>query len=235
MGDLLFQFFFDCLQFSGFLFSFLWVIEQRIMVVSLLELCVRSAIDNLQYISDVGETDIQLLKRILPHCNAEQLNHIESSTKGRDLSPITDDLWRKCYGRKFGNDAVEMVKERMSDRKCKFKWRQLYQAKCREQDEIQRKGVSRLRELYKEQNSQKERKQIVPIDLKPPESKRIKRTGPGGSSGPSSKAPAKGRLMQKARMEFAKSNAASRQASMAKSRLNLNNGINQRPGGSFRR
>lgn len=51
------------------------------MVVSLLELCVRSAIDNLQYISDVGETDIQLLKRILPHCNAEQLNHIESSTK----------------------------------------------------------------------------------------------------------------------------------------------------------
>jgi elongin-A len=53
------------------------------MVVSLLELCVRSAIDNLQYLGDVGETDIQLLKRILPHCNAEQLNHIETSTKVR--------------------------------------------------------------------------------------------------------------------------------------------------------
>lgn len=51
------------------------------MVVSLLEFCVRSAIDNLQYLSDVGETDIQLLKRILPHCNADQLNHIETSTK----------------------------------------------------------------------------------------------------------------------------------------------------------
>lgn len=55
----------------------------RIMVVSLLELCVRSALDNLQYLGDVGETDIQLLKRILPHCNAEQLNHIESSSTVR--------------------------------------------------------------------------------------------------------------------------------------------------------
>lgn len=43
----------------------------------------RKAIDNLQYIGDVGETDIQLLKRILPHCTAEQLNHIETSTKVR--------------------------------------------------------------------------------------------------------------------------------------------------------
>jgi elongin-A len=206
------------------------------MVVSLLEFCVRSAIDNLQYLSDVGETDIQLLKRILPHCNADQLNHIETSTKGRDLSPITDELWRKCYGRRFGEDAVEMVKERMSSRKCKFKWRQLYQAKVREQDEIQRKGVNRLRELYKEQNSQKERKQIQPIDLKPPESKRVKRTGPGGSfRGPPSKAPAKGRLMQKSRMDFAKSNEAARQASLAKNRSNVNYGINQRPGGSSRR
>lgn len=51
------------------------------MVVSLLELSVRKAIDNLQYIGDVGETDIQLLKRILPHCTAEQLGHIETSTK----------------------------------------------------------------------------------------------------------------------------------------------------------
>ncbi len=47
--------------------------------------------------------------------------------QGRDLSPITDELWLKCYSRKFGNDAVEMVKRRMADRKCKFKWKQLYQ------------------------------------------------------------------------------------------------------------
>jgi hypothetical protein len=47
--------------------------------------------------------------------------------QGRDLSPITDELWRKCYARKFGNDAVDMVKERMANRNCKFKWKQLYQ------------------------------------------------------------------------------------------------------------
>jgi elongin-A len=108
---------------------------------------VRSAIDNLQYLGDVGETDIQLLKRILPHCNAEQLNRIETSTKGRDLSPVTDELWRKCYGRTFGNDAVAMVRERMSNRGIKFKWRQLYQAKVREQEELQKKGVNRLKDL----------------------------------------------------------------------------------------
>jgi elongin-A len=204
------------------------------MVVSLLELSVRKAIDNLQYIGDVGETDIQLLKRILPHCTAEQLNHIETSTKGRDLSPVTDELWRKCYGRKFGNDAVDMVQERMSKRNCKFKWRQLFQAKVREQDEIQKKGVNRLRELYKEQNTQKESRQMKPVDLKPPESKRVRRTGPGGSSGPSSKI-TKGRLMQKSRVDFAKSNQASRMATMARNRSNLNNGINQRPGGTSRR
>lgn len=195
----------------------------------------RSAIDNLQYLADVGETDIQLLKRILPHCNAEQLNHIESSTNGRDLSPVTDDLWRKCYGRKFGNDAVDMVKERMASRGCKFKWRQLYQAKVREQEEIQKKGVNRLKELYREQNTQKESRKCQAIDLKPPESKRVRRTGTGGSSGSASKAPAKGRLMQKSRMDFAKSNAASRQATMARNRSKINNGINQRPGGTSRR
>jgi len=208
------------------------------MVVSLLELCVRSAIDNLQYLGDVGETDIQLLKRILPHCNAEQLNHIETSTEGRDLSPVTDDLWRKCYGRTFGNDAVAMVKERMSIRGIKAKWRQLYQAKVREQEELQKKGVNRLKDLYREQNSQKESRKCQAIDLKPPESKRIRRTGPGaGSSGSSSKAPVKGRLMQKSRMDFAKSNAVSRQATMARNRSNIrsNNSINQRPGGTSRR
>lgn len=205
------------------------------MVVSLLELAVRKAIDNLQYIGDVGETDLQLLQRILPHCTAEQLHHIETSTKGRDLSPVTDELWRKCYGRKFGNDELEKVQEGMSKSKRKFKWSRLYQVKLREEAEAQKKGVNRLRELYKEQNSQKESRQMKPVDLQPPESKRMKRTGSAGSSGHSSKVVAKGRLMQKSRMDFAKSNQASRNATMARNRSNLNNGINQRTGGSSRR
>jgi elongin-A len=210
------------------------------MVVPLLELCIRSAIDNLQYLGDVGETDIQLLKIILPHCNAEQLNHIETSTKDRDLSPVTDELWRKCYGRQFGNDAVTMVKERMAKRNAKFKWRQLYQAKVREQEDLQKEGVKRLKDLYKEQNSQKESRKCRPIDLKPPESKRIRRTGvAGGARGSASvsRTPAKGRLMQKSRIDFAKSSAASRDATMARNRSNIrmSNGINHRPGGTSRR
>jgi elongin-A len=203
------------------------------MVVSLLELAVRKAIDNLQYIGDVGETDLQLLKRILPHCTAEQLHHIETSTKGRDLSSVTDELWRKCYGRKWGNDQLEKA-QGMPQSKRKYPWRRLYQNKLREEAETQRKGVNRLRELYKEQNSQKESRQMKPVDLKPPESKRLKRTFTAGSSG-SSKVVAKGRLMQKSRMDFAKSNQASRNATMARNRSNLNNGINQRTGGSSRR
>jgi hypothetical protein len=53
------------------------------MVLSLVELCVRSAIDNLSHLGDVGHTDMSLLEVILPHCDADQLLHIESSTEVR--------------------------------------------------------------------------------------------------------------------------------------------------------
>lgn len=203
------------------------------MVVSLLDLAVRKAIDNLQYIGDVGETDLQLLRRILPHCTADQLDYIEKSTKGRDLSPVTDELWRKFYDRKWGKDELEEAQLK-PQAKRKYPWRRLYQNKLIAEAEKQSKGVNRLRELYKEQNSQKESRQMKPVDLKPPESKRLKRTFTAGSSG-SSKVVSKGRLMQKSRMDFAKSNQASRNATMARNRSNLNNGINQRTLGSSRR
>lgn len=51
------------------------------MVISLVELCVRSAIDNLSHLGDVGHTDMRLLEVILPHCDADQLLHVETSTK----------------------------------------------------------------------------------------------------------------------------------------------------------
>lgn len=53
---------------------------------SLVDLCVRTAIDNLRYLGDVGETDAELLGRILPHCTVDQLMHIEKSSKVRFLS-----------------------------------------------------------------------------------------------------------------------------------------------------
>ena len=47
---------------------------------SLVSLCIQSAIDNVRYIGDVGETDLGLLKEILPHCTVDQLTHIEKCT-----------------------------------------------------------------------------------------------------------------------------------------------------------
>lgn len=48
---------------------------------SLVDLCVRTVIDNVRYLGDVGETDSHLLERILPHCTVDQLLHVETSTK----------------------------------------------------------------------------------------------------------------------------------------------------------
>ncbi|KAL5981123.1 hypothetical protein ACLOJK_029043 [Asimina triloba] len=52
-------------------------------IPTLVELCVQTAIDNIRYLGDVGETDIYLLKDILPHCTLDQLMHIEDSSKAK--------------------------------------------------------------------------------------------------------------------------------------------------------
>lgn len=52
-------------------------------IPSLVDLCVTTAIDNLRYLGDVGETDIDLLDRILPHCTLDQLMRVEDCTKVR--------------------------------------------------------------------------------------------------------------------------------------------------------
>jgi elongin-A len=49
--------------------------------LSLLELCVRKAIDNLRYMESVDGVEMDLLKRILPHCTLEHLTNIEKNTK----------------------------------------------------------------------------------------------------------------------------------------------------------
>lgn len=54
------------------------------MIPSLVDLCVQTAIDNVRYLGDVGETDSHLLERILPHCSLEQLIHVENSTQVRN-------------------------------------------------------------------------------------------------------------------------------------------------------
>lgn len=52
-------------------------------IPSLVDLCVNKAIDNLRFLGDVGETDIHLLDRILPHCTVDQLMHVEKSSEVR--------------------------------------------------------------------------------------------------------------------------------------------------------
>lgn len=53
-------------------------------VPSLVDLCVQTAIDNVRYLGDVGGVGEQLLERILPHCDVDQLKHIEDCSEVRE-------------------------------------------------------------------------------------------------------------------------------------------------------
>ncbi|OMO60894.1 RNA polymerase II transcription factor SIII, subunit A [Corchorus olitorius] len=120
---------------------------------SLVDLCVRTAIINVRYLGDVGETDSDLLARILPHCTVDQLMHVEKSTIGRDLSPITDNLWKNFYQKQFGIESVNSVIKNMKVKKASFGWRQLYEAKLKVLQEAEDKTSNRLKELYKNENA----------------------------------------------------------------------------------
>ncbi|MFQ6630477.1 hypothetical protein Gotur_009102 [Gossypium turneri] len=120
---------------------------------SLVDLCVRTVIDNVRYLGDVGETDSHLLERILPHCTVDQLLHVETSTKGRDLSSVTDKLWKNFYELQFGRESMKIVIERMKLKKASFRWRQLYEAKLKDVQEAENKAIDRLKQLYKKEDA----------------------------------------------------------------------------------
>eukprot|EP01018_Ginkgo_biloba_P039084 Gb_04539 [translate_table: standard] len=185
---------------------------------SLVDLCIQSAIDNIQYIGDVGETDLGLLKVILGHCTSDQLMFIEDSSEGRDLSPITDGLWRKCYERRFGAENVNVVVKRMKQKRVTFKWRFLYQAKQKEQEEIQQKSLDRLKQLCAKAVVEKQSRQIQICSTIPPVGKKRKFTY-GGSGSNSSFSNVKGRLMKKAKMEYVTSHEARIHAAINKNSL----------------
>ncbi|CAL9188205.1 unnamed protein product [Musa hybrid cultivar] len=118
--------------------------ESRRKVPSLVELCRDTAIANLRFMGDVGDTELHLLKDILPRCNIEELTHIEYSSEGRDLSPVTDDLWKRFYVRYFGEKNANTVINRMKQNKVVFKWRELYEAKEKELDEAINRMVQKI-------------------------------------------------------------------------------------------
>ncbi|XAR50817.1 hypothetical protein NMG60_11005263 [Bertholletia excelsa] len=185
-------------------------------IPSLVDLCVQTAIDNIRYLGDVGETDLHLLERILPHCTVEQLMHVENSTEGRDLSPVTDKLWKKFYESQFGAKSVNLVIERMKQKRVSFKWKQLYEAKMKDFEEAQQKSFDRIRELYKKENARKQSKQVQFCTKVPPSSNKRSFFG-GGPSG--NLGNTKSNIMKKAKLQFLNSQEMTNLAVMKKSSL----------------
>lgn len=165
---------------------------------SLVDLCVNIVIANVRYLGDVGETDSHLLEQILPHCTSDQLMHVENSTIGRDLSPVTDELWMKFYKKDFGEKNFNLVIERMNKKKVSFRWKQLYEAKTKDVLEAETVAVSRIKHLYQKADAQKQSRRIRICEKVPPSSnKRSWGNGPGyGSSG------GKSSLMKKAKLDL---------------------------------
>ncbi|KAM7265892.1 hypothetical protein ACFE04_003575 [Oxalis oulophora] len=165
-------------------------------VPSLVDLCVRLAIDNVRYLGDVGETDLHLLQRIFRHCSVDQLMHIEKSTEGRDLSPVTDELWKRFYEKRFGKKSTDLVIERMRDKKVAFRWMQLYEAKLEDMSQAEKKAVDRLKQLYKKEDD---------------------RNGPSYNV-----SHIKSNIMKKTRIEYLKSRGVANIAAMKKNQIQRN-------------
>ncbi|GAB2274680.1 hypothetical protein Dimus_009451 [Dionaea muscipula] len=181
---------------------------------SLVDLCVQTAIDNIRYIGNVGETDQLLLERILPHCKIEQLMHIENCTEGRDLSCVTNKLWKEFYTVNFGVENMNLVVERMKQHNVSFNWRQLYQAKLKAQDEEQNRSVERLTELYKKEDARKQSRQIKICTKAPPSSKRTRFGGGYGSGYNLSNV--RSNIMKKAKVDYLNSPEVKNRAAMKK-------------------
>ncbi|KAL3508999.1 hypothetical protein ACH5RR_028400 [Cinchona calisaya] len=167
-------------------------------VPSLVDLCVQIVVVNVRYLGNVGETDFHLLERILPHCTIDQLTHVEDSTVGRDLSPVTNELWKKFYERQFGADSVDVVVERMKQRKITFKWRQLYTAKLQEVEEKEMRLIDRMKQRYENEAAKKQTRQVQLCTKVPPSS--CKRSYFGGPYNSISNT--KSSIMKKAKLEF---------------------------------
>lgn len=182
---------------------------------SLVDLCVQKAIDNLKHIGDVGETDFHLLERFLSHCTVDQLMHIEDSTEERDLSPVTNKLWKKFYENKFGSDKTNLVVARMKEKRVSFKWKQLYEAKMKDTEEAEQRSIDRIKQLYKKEDARKQSRQVRLCTKVPPSSS--KRSFFGGNGPGSSLCNTKSGLMKKAKLEFLNSREVKNLTAMKKS------------------
>lgn len=190
-------------------------------VPSLVNLCVQTAIDNVKYLGDVGGTDEELLDRILSHCTMEQLAHIEASTENRDLSPITDKLWKNFYKVHFGAEHTNNVVEKMKRNRVSYRWKSLYEVKMKQREEEEKKSIEKLRERYKKEDARKQSRQIQLCKKVPPSS--CKRSFYGGGPG-INLSNTKSNIMKKAKLDFVNSREMKNLAAMKK------NSVQKRPG-----
>ncbi|KAM0876658.1 hypothetical protein ACQ4PT_036033 [Festuca glaucescens] len=144
---------------------------------SLLELCVRKAIDNLRHIDGV---DSPLLRRILPHCDLEQLTRIESRT-ATDLTPVTDVLWKGFFQLQFGEENTSRVVDRMRRSGARYRWKDLFRAKTKQQKEVEDRMVEALTNKCRARNAERQSRGIKRFTKLQPSS--CKRSYFGGGSG----------------------------------------------------
>ena len=85
-------------------------------------------------------------------------------SKGRDLGPATDKLWKKFYERKFGVQSANVVAQRMKERKVWYKWVALYEAKLKEVSEKANRAIERVGKLY-EKEERKQSRQVKIITM----------------------------------------------------------------------
>ena len=140
--------------------------------------------------------DLSILQHALSHCTVDQLMYVEncSKSKGKDLSLITDNLWKNFYQREFGVQKTNALVERMRLKKVSFKWMELYQAKLKQMGEVENKAIDRIKRLYKKENERKQSRQVKVLETIPQTTKKR-----GFDEVSNLK---KGNLMKKARKEF---------------------------------
>lgn len=199
-------------------------------VPSLVDLAVQTAIDNVRYLGDVGETALHLLERILPHCTVEQLRHVENSTEGRDLIPVTNKLWKKFYELEFGVKNANLVVERMKENNAFFNWRQLYEAKTKDVEAAQQKSFDRIKQLYKKEDARKQSRQVQLCAKVPPSS--CKRSFYGGGPG-SNIGNTKSSLMKKAKLDYLNSHEVKNLTALKKNAVQRNHSMPIRKPGNF--
>ncbi|KAL5565265.1 hypothetical protein UlMin_028429 [Ulmus minor] len=165
-------------------------IMMKLKAPCLVDLCVKTMIDNLRYLGDVGETNLHLLNQILPHCSIDHLERVEKGSQGRDLSPVTDELWKKFYEKEFGVESLNDTVKRMKHAKLSFRWKQLYEAEAEKAD----MACEKIEKLYKKEDA-------LRICTKVPPS--TKRSFWGGS-GPGYNVSSKSKIMKKTKVEYLK-------------------------------